>query len=201
MRIRGLEEVEEEVEEEANHIKLNCFCFGEYPFRGTCKESATSSHVKQSLKSGDNEKDLKEQNNSLIVELNRKTLEISDLEAQLQDKTIANAEMSESWNKMKVTPHTWPQVRQSAFAKPHHVNAPRPSRYSSIQVSTSTPKESVGSNDMVQNCYLEEAKKKAQLQKDKVLNSKPSVQKTARLPNTANGSKPKPRKSYQQPRN
>ncbi|GJY42089.1 hypothetical protein Tco_0429359 [Tanacetum coccineum] len=35
----------EEAEEEANHIKLNCFCSDEYPFRGTCKESATSSHV------------------------------------------------------------------------------------------------------------------------------------------------------------
>ncbi|GJV20695.1 hypothetical protein Tco_1369715 [Tanacetum coccineum] len=35
----------EEAEEEANHIKLNYFCSDEYPFRGTCKESATSSHV------------------------------------------------------------------------------------------------------------------------------------------------------------
>ncbi|GJY13489.1 hypothetical protein Tco_0382798, partial [Tanacetum coccineum] len=35
----------EEAEEEANHIKLNCFCSDEYPFRGTCKESATSSHI------------------------------------------------------------------------------------------------------------------------------------------------------------
>ncbi|GJV82569.1 hypothetical protein Tco_1522467 [Tanacetum coccineum] len=34
----------EEAEEEANHIKLNCFCSDEYPFKGTCKESATSSH-------------------------------------------------------------------------------------------------------------------------------------------------------------
>ncbi|GJS72059.1 hypothetical protein Tco_0704900 [Tanacetum coccineum] len=33
--------------------------------------------------------------------------------------------------------------------------------------------ESVGLNDMVHNYYLEEAKKKAQLQKDKALNSKP----------------------------
>ncbi|GKD89633.1 hypothetical protein Tco_1365140 [Tanacetum coccineum] len=40
-RIREIEEAEEE----ANHIKLNCFCSDEYPFRGTCKKSATSSHV------------------------------------------------------------------------------------------------------------------------------------------------------------
>ncbi|GJY09890.1 hypothetical protein Tco_0378075 [Tanacetum coccineum] len=54
---------------------------------------------------------------------------------------------------------------------------------------------------MVHNYYLEEAKKKRQIQKEQALNSKPSVLKSARLPNTANGSKPKPRNSYQQPRN
>nr|GEX12657.1 integrase, catalytic region, zinc finger, CCHC-type, peptidase aspartic, catalytic [Tanacetum cinerariifolium] len=63
------------------------------------------------------------------------------------------------------------------------------------------PRESVGSNDMLHNYYLEKAKKKAQLQKDKVLNTKPSVQQSARLPNTANGNKPKPRNFNQQPRN
>ncbi|GJU32824.1 ribonuclease H-like domain-containing protein [Tanacetum coccineum] len=57
------------------------------------------------------------------------------------------------------------------------------------------------SNDMVHNYYLEEAKNKAQLQKDKALNTKPSVQRSARLPNTANGNKPKPRNYNQQPRN
>nr|GEU93788.1 hypothetical protein [Tanacetum cinerariifolium] len=64
-----------------------------------------------------------------------------------------------------------------------------------------SPKESVGSNDMVHNYYLEEAKKKVQIQKEHALNSKPSVQKTARLPNTANGTKPKPRNSYKQTKN
>ncbi|GJV76158.1 hypothetical protein Tco_1507742 [Tanacetum coccineum] len=56
---------------------------------------------KQPLISGNKEKDLKEQNDSLIAELNRKTLEINYLKAQLQDKTIANAEMHENWNKIK----------------------------------------------------------------------------------------------------
>ncbi|GJY36440.1 hypothetical protein Tco_0421818 [Tanacetum coccineum] len=86
-----------------------------------------------------------------------------------------------------VTPHSWPQVRKSSFAKPYDVNAPGPSRKSPKHVSFQSPKESVGSNDMVHNYYLEEAKKKAQLQKDKALNTKPSVQQSARLPNTANG--------------
>ncbi|GJT24801.1 hypothetical protein Tco_0894738 [Tanacetum coccineum] len=58
-----------------------------------------------------------------------------------------------------------------------------------------------GSNDMVHNYYLEEAKKKAQLQKDKALNTKPSVQQSAKSPNTANGNKLKPRNFTQQPRN
>ncbi|GJT81008.1 hypothetical protein Tco_1055350 [Tanacetum coccineum] len=99
-----------------------------------------------------------------------------------------------------VTPHSWPQVRKSSFAKPYDVNAPGPSRNSPKHVSFQSPRESVGSNDMVHNYYLEEAKKKAQLQKDKALNTKPSVQQSARLPNTANGNKPKPRNFNQQPR-
>ncbi|GJW31408.1 hypothetical protein Tco_0051440 [Tanacetum coccineum] len=46
---------------------------------------------------------------------------------------------------------------------------------------------------MVHNYYLEKAKKSAQLQKDKEVNGKPSMIDHARLPNTANGCKPKPR--------
>ncbi|GJZ15711.1 hypothetical protein Tco_0551388 [Tanacetum coccineum] len=60
-----------------------------------------------------------------------------------------------------VTLHFWPQVRQSAFTKSHHVNAPSPFRNSSKRVTFQSPKESVGSNDMVHNYYLEEAKKQA----------------------------------------
>ncbi|GKA28976.1 hypothetical protein Tco_0715221 [Tanacetum coccineum] len=83
----------------------------------------------------------------------------------------------------------------------YHVNAPDLSRNSSKRVSFQSPKNSVSSNDMVHNYYLEEAKKKAQIQKDNAFNTKPSVQNSTRLPNNANGSKPKPRNSYQQPRN
>ncbi|GKC02525.1 hypothetical protein Tco_0994135 [Tanacetum coccineum] len=93
------------------------------------------------------------------------------------------------------------QLRKSSFAKPYDVNAPGPFRNSPKHVSFQSPKESVGLNDMVHNYYLEEAKKKAQLQKDKALNTKPSVQQSARLPNTANGNNPKPRNFNQQPRN
>ncbi|GJS74201.1 reverse transcriptase domain-containing protein, partial [Tanacetum coccineum] len=100
-----------------------------------------------------------------------------------------------------VTLHSWPQVRKSSFAKPYDVNAPGPSRNSPKHVSFQSLRESLGSNDMVHNYYLEEAKKMAQLQKDKALNTKPSVQQSARLPNTANGNKPKPGNFNQQARN
>nr|GEV95896.1 ribonuclease H-like domain-containing protein [Tanacetum cinerariifolium] len=67
-----------------------------------------------------------------------------------------------------------PRQWKSSFAKPYDVTAPDPSRKSPKHVSFQTPRESVGSNDMVHNYYLEEAKKKAQLQNDKALNTKPS---------------------------
>ncbi|GKA56557.1 hypothetical protein Tco_0755629 [Tanacetum coccineum] len=60
-------------------------------------------------------------------------------------------------------------------------------------VSHQSPREKVGSNDMVHNYYLEKAKKSAQLQKDKEVNGKPSMIDPARLPNTANGCKSKPK--------
>ncbi|GKC59958.1 hypothetical protein Tco_1087556 [Tanacetum coccineum] len=65
--------------------------------------------------------------------------------------------------------------RKSSFAKPYDVNAPGPSRNPPKHMSFQSPKEFVGSNDMVHNYYLEEAKKKAQHQKDKPLNTNPSV--------------------------
>ncbi|GKE49906.1 hypothetical protein Tco_1481164, partial [Tanacetum coccineum] len=60
-----------------------------------------------------------------------------------------------------ITLHSWPQVRKLSFAKPYDVMAPGPSRNSPKHVSFQSPREYVGSNDMVHNYYLEEAKKKA----------------------------------------
>ncbi|GJV36684.1 reverse transcriptase domain-containing protein [Tanacetum coccineum] len=42
-----------------------------------------------------------------------------------------------------VTPHSWPQVRKSSFAKPYDVNALGPSRNSPKHVSFQSPKESI----------------------------------------------------------
>ncbi|GKD52043.1 hypothetical protein Tco_1281019, partial [Tanacetum coccineum] len=134
----------------------------------------------------------KEKTSNVFLKERQQYFEIQDLKAQLQDKNIAISELKKLIEKMKVTPHSLPQVRKLSFAKPYDVNASGPSRNSLKHVSFQSPKEPVGSNDMVHNYYLEEAKKKEQLHKDKALNTKPSVQKTARLPNTANGSKPKP---------
>ncbi|GKC08661.1 hypothetical protein Tco_1000271 [Tanacetum coccineum] len=77
----------------------------------------------------------KDHNDSLIAQVNSKTVENADLKAQIQEKVFAN-------------------LRESAPAKPHHVIARGSSRNSS--------KESYGSNDMAHNYYLEEAKKKSQ---------------------------------------
>ncbi|GJV22599.1 integrase, catalytic region, zinc finger, CCHC-type containing protein, partial [Tanacetum coccineum] len=63
-----------------------------------------------------------------------------------------------------VTPHSWPQVRKSSFAKPYDVNAPGPSRNSPKHVSFQSPRESVGSNDMV-NSHASSQKKDAQSHK------------------------------------
>ncbi|GJV68211.1 hypothetical protein Tco_1483720 [Tanacetum coccineum] len=93
----------------------------------------------------------------------------------------------------------WEKHSHARFRAPTALDIP--SRKSPKHVSFQSPKEFVGSNDMVHNYYLEEAKKKAQLQKDKALNTKSSVQQFAKSPNTANGNKLKPRNFNQQPRN
>ncbi|GJS26226.1 zf-CCHC domain-containing protein [Tanacetum coccineum] len=92
----------------------------------------------------------------------------------------------------QVTQQNLPQIRKQAVRNTN-VIVPGPSRNNPKHVLFQSPKEFVGSNDMVHNYYLEKAKKSAQLQKDKDVNGKPSMIDPARLPNTANGCKPKPR--------
>ncbi|GKB76005.1 integrase, catalytic region, zinc finger, CCHC-type containing protein [Tanacetum coccineum] len=89
-----------------------------------------------------------------------------------------------------VTPHYLPKVRESVFAKPHHVIAPGSSGNSS--------KESYGSNDMAHNYYLEEAKKNTQ---DKNRNLKPREMSSAKTHHTPNTCTPKPRGNNQTSRN
>ncbi|GKF38354.1 hypothetical protein Tco_0118415, partial [Tanacetum coccineum] len=74
----------------------------------------------------------------------------------------------------QVTQRNLPQIRKQAVRKTN-VIAHGPSRNNPKHVSFQSPKEFVGSNDMVHNYYLEKAKKSAQLQKDKEVNGKPSM--------------------------
>nr|GEZ62470.1 actin-binding, cofilin/tropomyosin type [Tanacetum cinerariifolium] len=89
-----------------------------------------------------------------------------------------------------VTPHYLSKVRESAPAKPHHVNAPSSSR--------NNKKESYGYNDMARNYYLEEAKKKTH---DKNRNLKPREMPFAKTYHTPNACIPKPRSNNQISRN
>ncbi|GJX92191.1 hypothetical protein Tco_0345517 [Tanacetum coccineum] len=68
-----------------------------------------------------------------------------------------------------VTQQNLPQIRKQAVRNTN-VIAPGPSRNCPKHVSHQSPREKVGSNDMVHNYYLEKAKKSAQLQKDKIVN-------------------------------
>nr|GEW60983.1 hypothetical protein [Tanacetum cinerariifolium] len=149
---------------------------------------------------------LKTQNDSftfvheLKQEMHANLKYIESLEKEIDELESDKAEFSNMYD-LLLQECVSKDVTKSSFAKPYDVNAPGPSRNNPKHVSFQSPRESVGLNDMVHNYYLEEAKKKAQLQKDKALNTKPSVQQFARLPKTANGNKPKPRNFNQQLRN
>nr|GFB73986.1 hypothetical protein [Tanacetum cinerariifolium] len=82
------------------------------------------------------------------------------------------------------TQHYLPKRRESVFAKPDHVIASSESRNRSKNMSR------FSSNDMVNNHYLDEARKNTQ-ERDR--NSKISVMPSARFQSIADGSKPKPR--------
>nr|GEV29781.1 hypothetical protein [Tanacetum cinerariifolium] len=88
------------------------------------------------------------------------------------------------------TPHYVPKVRESAPAKSHRVNA--------LISSRNSQKESYGSNDMAQNFYLEESKKKTQYKKR---NLKPRKMPSAKIYHTHNACTPKPRSNNKTSRN
>ncbi|GJS69326.1 hypothetical protein Tco_0702167 [Tanacetum coccineum] len=91
--------------------------------------------------------------------------------------TLEKESRIKNWIKTK----NLPQIRKQAVQNTN-VIAPGPSRNCPKHVSHQSPREKVGSNDMVHNYYLEKAKKSAQLQKDKEVNGKPSMIDPARLP-------------------
>ncbi|GJS22086.1 hypothetical protein Tco_0450718 [Tanacetum coccineum] len=127
------------------------------------------------------------------------TLDMEENKTVLKQLKKANASLTKKMKKCKThwmslvgLGENLPQIRKQAVRNTN-VIAPGPSRNCPKHVSHQSPREKVGSNDMVHNYYLEKAKKSAQLQKDKEVNGKPSMIDPTRLPNTANGCKPKPR--------
>nr|GEY81510.1 hypothetical protein [Tanacetum cinerariifolium] len=122
----------------------------------------------------------RESRSKLNKDLNIAIIEFKKLIEKMKDKSVdTKFEKPPILGKLPLQP-----IRNQPV--PYDVNAPVPFRKSPKNVSFQTPRESVGSDDMVHNYYLKEAKKKAQLHNDKALNTKPSVQQSARLPNTAN---------------
>ncbi|GJV32739.1 retrovirus-related pol polyprotein from transposon TNT 1-94 [Tanacetum coccineum] len=130
--------------------------------------------LQQCQKQMKNDTICKEKESNVFLKEREQYFEIQDLKAQLQDKNIAISELNKLIEKMKGKSVDANFGKQSILRK--------------------LPLQPIRNQPV-------EAKKKAQLQKDKALNTKPSVQQSARLPNTANGNKPKPRNFNQQPRN
>ena len=81
-----------------------------------------------------------------------------------------------------------------------NVRTPGFARNSTPNETTKNVNESVGSNDTVLNYHLEEARKKAQHQKNGILGTKPSVMNSTRFQSTASSSKPIPRNNQQNTR-
>ncbi|GJW79999.1 hypothetical protein Tco_0143974 [Tanacetum coccineum] len=113
-----------------------------------------------------------------------------DLKAQMQDKNIAISELKKLIENCKGKSVETQFDKPSIVRQPNAQRIPKPSVLGKPTPFSDSP-EMRSSNDMVHNYYLEKAKKSAQLQKDKDVKGKPSMIDPARLPNTANGCKPK----------
>ncbi|GKB29213.1 hypothetical protein Tco_0868614 [Tanacetum coccineum] len=114
----------------------------------------------------------KEKASNVFLKEHEQYFEIQYLKAQLQDKNIAISELKKLIKNIKGKSVDTNFEKQSILGKPplqpirnqpvpYDVNAPGPSRKIPKHVSFQSPREFVGSNDMVHNYHLEEAKKKA----------------------------------------
>ncbi|GJT53231.1 reverse transcriptase domain-containing protein [Tanacetum coccineum] len=165
----------------------------------------------------------KDHADSLIVQLNCKSVENADLKAQIQEKVFANVALKNELIKLKGNsvdtkfaklsilgkpvlqpPRNQSVVRQPNAFTPHYLPKVRESVFAKPQhliapdLSRNSSKESYGSNDMAHNYYLEEAKKKTQ---DKNRKLKPREMPSAKTHNTRNACTPKPRSNNQTSRN
>ncbi|GJT67087.1 hypothetical protein Tco_1018567 [Tanacetum coccineum] len=146
----------------------------------------------------------KDHNDSLIAQVNSKTVENADLKAQIQEKVFANVALKNELRKLKGNSVDTKFAKPSILGKPV-LQPPRnqsvvrqPNAFKSEQPNFSKPQNSqeepYGSSVMAHNHYLEEARKKTQ---ERNRNSRPSVMHTTSLQNTTNGSKPIPRSNNQ----
>nr|GFA05818.1 hypothetical protein [Tanacetum cinerariifolium] len=161
----------------------------------------------------------KDLNDSLIAQVDSKTVENADLKAQIQEKVFTNVALKKELGKLKGNsvdtkfakpsilekpvlqpPRNQSVVRQPDAFKSERPNFSKPRFACQVDVNNilNSSKESYGSNNMVYNYYLEEAKKKTQ---DKNKNLKPRKIPSARTHNTPNACTPKPRSNNQTSRN
>ncbi|GJY46183.1 hypothetical protein Tco_0435246 [Tanacetum coccineum] len=184
-------------------------------------------HLKQTYKElYDSIKKTRVQNkdisDSLISQINQKSVENTDLKAQIQEKVFANAALKNELRKLKGNsvdtkqPNAFKSERPN-FSKPRFASQvdvnyvvktitppsclkireyvlAKPHHVIAHGSSRNSQEESYGSNDMTHNHYLEEAKKNTQ---ERNRNSKPCVMHTTSLKNTTNGSKPNPKSNNQ----
>ncbi|GJY55599.1 retrovirus-related pol polyprotein from transposon TNT 1-94 [Tanacetum coccineum] len=149
----------------------------------------------------------KDHADSLIVQLNCKSVENANLKAQIQEKVFANAALKNELRKIKGTSVDTKLAKSSTLGKPvlqphrNQLVVRQPTAFKSERPRFSKPrtskKESYGSNDMAHNYYLEEAKKKTQ----KNRNLKPREMPYAKTHHTPNACTPKPRSNNQTSRN
>ncbi|GJR54751.1 hypothetical protein Tco_1405272 [Tanacetum coccineum] len=166
----------------------------------------------------------KDHNNSLIAQINSKTIENADLKAQIQEKVFENAALKNELRKNQsvfrqpnVFKSEQPNFSKARFASevdanndlpkpvtPHYLPKVRESILAKLHhvivhgSSRNSSKESYGLIDMAHNYYLEEAKKKTQV---KNRNLKPREMPSARTHHTPNACIPKPRSNNQMSRN
>nr|GEU39447.1 putative reverse transcriptase domain-containing protein [Tanacetum cinerariifolium] len=162
-------------------------------------ERSNESNIKREINVLENRNiDLERSVARLLAEnekLNKKNVHLKqtykDLSNSIKKTSVQTKDHADSFIvQLNFTPHYLPKVRESAPAKPHHVNAPSSSRNSK--------KESYGSNDMAHNYYLKEAKKKTPDQKR---NLKPREIPSAKTHHTLNACTPKPKSNNQTSRN
>ncbi|GJV25806.1 hypothetical protein Tco_1378501 [Tanacetum coccineum] len=156
----------------------------------------------------------KDNSESLISQVNQKSVENADLKAQFQEKVFANAALKNELRKIKGNSMDTKFAKASILGKPplqpsrNHLVVRQPNAFTSERPRMSRPrfasqvdekndlnshKESYGSNDMVHAYFLENARKMTQ-DKTRIPNHRDMASTRAHC--TPNACTPKPRNIY-----